>query len=91
MRPTTRCFLGGVAGAVFLFGATFVPGYWRVMPFGAHLLLWLAFMAVVLIVSRCPRCGLPVWLDYIEGAGPLVRYRMRLFGPPRCSRCGHDI
>lgn len=91
MRPTTRYFGGGVLGAVFLFGDLVVPGYGRVVPFGLHLLVWLAFMVVVLIVSRCPRCGLPVWLDYIEGANLLVRYRMRYSGPPTCSRCGHDI
>lgn len=91
MRPTTRYFLGGIALAAFLFGAFFIPGYARIMPFGAHLLLSLVFAAGVFFVSRCPRCGLPVWLDYIEGADLLARYRMRYSGPPTCSRCGHDI
>ena len=91
MRPTTRYFIGGLAGAVFLFGAFAIPGYGRVVPFGGHLLLWLVFMVGVVFVSRCPRCGLPVWLNYIEGADLRARYRMRYGGPPTCSRCGHDI
>jgi hypothetical protein len=92
MKPSSRYFVGMLLAVAFLVGPGLViPGYFNRVPVGLHIVLVWLVVLLVTIVSRCPGCGLPIFLRYNKGASALGRYLFVSVPPKQCSRCGTSL
>jgi len=90
MRPSTAYRIAMPIVVLGLVAAAPMAGLISsVMSVGTYIFLDVCLYALVIYLTRCPRCGMPICLRFHERS--TFRYTYSGIAAEQCSRCGRPL
>lgn len=90
MRPSTAYRIAVPIVALSLVAAAPMAGLIsKVMDLGTYIFLDVCLYFLVIYLTRCPRCGMPICLRFNDRS--TFRYTYAGTAADQCSRCGQSL